>query len=473
MTFTQFLAILRARWRRATAVFLATVALVVIASLLLPKKYTGVASVVVDVAPDPISGALAGAMMGPAIVATQVDILNSDRVARKVIRNLKLAEVPSVVAQWRDETDGKGTVEEWLVDFLQRRLDVKPSLQSNVITITYKSPDPKFAAAIANAFAQAFIETTIELRVDPARQFSGYFEGRIKAARDQLAAAQTKLSDFQRAKGIVGGDERLDVETSRLNELASQVVLLQSVTAESSSRQAQVSGGNGDRMSETLNNPVVGGLKVDISRAEASLQELGSRLGAAHPQVQQAKANIAELHARLDAETRRLATGVGVTASIDNSRLAQVRGQLEAQRSKVLALKEARDGMAVLQKDVDNAQHNYDAVAVRSSQSSLESQTPQSNVNILSQAVEPVEPSSPKLLLNTLVSIFLGLLLGVGAALLRELKDRRVRRDQDVVDTLGLFVLGTLPKPMSAGKTAPSLMAQRVIFGRLAAPKKQ
>jgi len=81
-------------------------------------------------------------------------------------------------------------------------------------------------------------------------------------------------------------------------------------------------------------------------------------------------------------------------------------------------------------------------------------------------AQPPVEPSSPKLLLNSLVAVFLGLLLAVGLALLLELADRRVRAPEDVVAALGLPVLGLLPKPSSrrflGGRQARALK-QRVI----------
>ena len=82
MTFSQFLSILRARRKSALLVFFGTLALVVLLSLALPKRYTAEASVVVDVAPDPINGAVASAILGPTILATQVDILTSDRVAQ-------------------------------------------------------------------------------------------------------------------------------------------------------------------------------------------------------------------------------------------------------------------------------------------------------------------------------------------------------------------------------------------------------
>jgi len=149
--------------------------------------------------------------------------------------------------------------------------------------------------------------------------------------------------------------------------------------------------------------------------------------------------------------------------------VAEVRAQLDAQRIKVLKMKEGRDGMNVLQRDVDNAQKAYDAIVGRFNQTSLESQTQQANVNVLSPASPPMLPSSPKLLLNTLVAIVLGGLLAVGTAMVRELLDRRVRGPQDLVESLGLPMLGVMPKP-AVKRGPPSLMAQRVISGRLAAP---
>lgn len=471
MTFSQFFSILRARWKLSALVLVAVVALSLAMSLLMSKKYTATASVVVDIKPDPISGVVLGQMMSPAIMATQVDIIQSDRVTRKVIRNLKLAESSQAREQWQEATNGQGTVEDWLARSLQQKLDVKPSRESNVITIAYQAPDPEVAAALANAFVKAYVDTNIELRVDPARQYSGFFDQQAKESREALEAASSKLSEFQRANGIVGSDERLDVETARLNELSTQLVALQAVATESQSRQVQAAGGNADRLVESLNNPVIASLKVELSRAEGNLQELNSRLGSNHPQVQQSRANVAELRAKLDAEEKRVSGSVGVTARINASRLAEVRAQLEAQRTKVLKLKEQRDAMAVLQRDVENAQKAYDAIVSRLNQTNLESQTQLSNINVLSQATAPLTPSSPKVLLNTAVAVFVGTLLAIGLALVRELLDRRVRTTTDLVEALGLPVLGVMPKPISKKRGGrPSLMAQRVISGRLPGP---
>jgi chain length determinant protein EpsF len=461
MNFSQFLAILKARWLVALSVLVLAVVSALGVSLLVPKQYTASASVVVDMKPDPIAAMMYQGMMTPAYMQTQVDVMESDRVAQRVVKNLRLAENPKVRAQWQESTGGRGSIEAWLSETFKQSMNVKPSRESNVINVSYRSPDPRFAAALANAFVQAYLDTTLELRVDPAKQYSSFFDVRAKALRDNLEKAQTRLSDFQRDKGIIATDERYDVENFRLNELSSQLVAVQAASAEAQSRQANA----GSNMQEVLNNPMVASLKLDLSRAEARLKELSQRLGDNNPQVVEAKANISELRARMDSEIQRVVGGTGITSSVNKQREAQIRAEMEAQRQKVLKMKQLRDEGSVLVRDVENAQRAYDAVLQRFNQTSLESETTQSNVYALTQATPPTEPSSPKVVLNTLLGFVVGTLLGLGAALALEMMDRRVRVGEDVLASLGLPLLGTLPKPTAKRATGNRLpmMQQRLL----------
>lgn len=473
MTFTQFLSILRARWGLAALVFGLTVLTALAASLLLPRTYTASASVVVDFKPDPVSAAFYGGVLPPAVMATQADVIRSERVALRVVRNLKLGDNPQVRQQWQEAAKERGTIEQWLTELIQRNMDVLPSRESSVITVSYRAQDPRFAAALANALVQAYVETSLELRVDPARQYAGFFDQRAKESREALEKAQGRLSSFQQANNITATDERLDVENARLNELSSQLVALRSVSAESASRRTQAQSAQGDRLQEVLNNPLIAGLKADVSRAEGQLQGLTARLGEAHPQVVEARASIAELRSRLESETRKVTGGVGVTYTIHSEREAQVARELEAQRAKVLRLKQVRDELSVIQRDVENAQRTYDAIVARQSQTSLESQTTQSNVSVLAPASPPVEPSSPRVALNTLMASVLGALLAVGTAVLLELRDRRVRAPEDLVGTLGLPLLGVMPRPGTRSRFlrrgAPT-MPQRLVATAVARP---
>ena len=217
MTFTQLLLILKARIWGALVVFVLVVGTTVVVSLLLPKKYTATASIVIDVrSPDPILGAILP-LIGTGYMTTQIDILTSDKVAMQVVKDLRLDRNPTAREEYEESTGGQGPIELWLARLLQRYLEVKPARDSNVLEISYTGVDPKFAAIIANAFAKAYIDTSLAMRVEPARQYASWFDGQIKILRDNLERAQTSLSDFQRKSNIVATDERIDVENARLS----------------------------------------------------------------------------------------------------------------------------------------------------------------------------------------------------------------------------------------------------------------
>ena len=343
-------------------------------SLMLSKQYTATATLIVDQnRPDPVTGTSYAANPSPAFVATQVDVLKSDRVAQNVARKLGLANDPDVRELWMKENQGVGNFDAWLVDHIQYWLDVKPSRDSNVISVSFKDSDPAKAASIANLFVQSYLDLLLELRVDPAKQYSSFFESRAMELRANLERAQARLTAYQREKGVVIASEgQMDVETARLNELSTQLVALQAVASESGSRQSQAQAGASDRLQEVVNNPNLSALRAEIARAEAKLQEINSRLGDNHPQVIEARANIASLRSRLATETNRVTGSLGVSNSINRQREAEIRATLEAQRSRVMRMRTAREEGSVLLRDVEAAQRAYDAVATKLNQSNLE-----------------------------------------------------------------------------------------------------
>lgn len=442
MSPSQLLIIFKARWRIMLAVFLAVVLTVLAGVLLLPKKYTASASVLVDVkSPDPIAGMVLPAMLTPGYMATQMDLIQSERVARGAVRALRLTESTEMRAQWQEKTAGVGSFEAWLAGLLQAGLEVRPSRESSVISFSYEAADPAFAAAIANAFVQSYINTTLELRIEPARQFGALFEAQAKLARERLEAAQTRLSAYQKEKGLIATDERLDVENARLNELSSQLVAVQTMSAEASSRKAKASSSS----QEVLNNPVVSTLKAEMSRQEARLKELNSRLGSAHPQVIEAQASINELRDRIAAEASRVNTSVAINSAVSQQRESQIREALEQQREKILKLKEQRDEASVLLRDVESAQRAYETINARLSQVAIEGQSNQTNVSVIKQAMPPSEPSSPRIMINMVLAVLAGGMLSVIVGLLLEIRDRRLRTDFDVTELLELPVLGSIP----------------------------
>lgn len=451
----QFLLILRARYLVALVVFLVTVLSTVAVSLWLPRQYTASAAVVVDVkSPDPVSGLMLQGMMAPGYMATQVDIINSDRVAQAVVQALRLDTIPSLQTQWQEATQGKGKLRNWIADLLQKNLEVKPSRESNVITINYTGADPDLSAAVANAFAQAYIDVNVDLRVAPARQYATFFDEQTKSARARLEKAQLALSEYQQANGITASDERLDYETAKLNEISSQLTAIQAQTTDSQSKRQN---GRNDTVAEVMQSPLINGLKADIARLEAKIKESSVNLGKNHPQTLSSESELATLKAQLDAEARKISTSIDTTYQVGKQREGQLLGALAAQKARVLQLNKQRDELNVLRRDIESAQRAFEIVSQRASQTNIESQSNQTNIAVLNPANPPADPSKPRIWLNIMVSVFLGALLGVGLALVLELSNRKIRSADDLNETLDVPLLGTVGsaagmfKPLAIG----------------------
>jgi polysaccharide biosynthesis transport protein len=448
MTLHQFLLALRARYKIALLIPIFAILAALALTVLTPKKYTAQTSVLVDVrSPDPVAGAAISGIVAPSYMATQVDIIRGDRVAQRVVKMLKLDENPEVKEDWMRATQGRGTFESWLVGALQINLDVRPSRESNVISIAFKGDTPESAANTANSFAQAYLDTNLALKTEPARLYAEWFEEQTKASRVKLEEAQSRLSGFQQKAGIVSSDERADYETTKLADLSSQLTLVQGATTDSQSKR----GANGDTVAEVMQSPLINSLKTDVARLESKVQELSVNLGVNHPERQRAESELATAKSQLASQVGRINQSIETAYKVGKDRERELQGAVSAQRTRVLGLNKERDELNVYRRDVEAAQRAYEAVSQSASQTRLQSLTNQTNVVRLNTAVAPLVPSSPKPLINLLIAAFGGTLLGVACALLLELLNRKVRSSEDLVQILDLPVLASITSSRSQG----------------------
>ena len=215
------------------------------------------------------------------------------------------------------------------------------------------------------------------------------------------------------------------------------------------------------------------GLKAQLAQAETKLSDISSIVGKNHPQRLQLDAQIAELKRQIAAETRRVAGGTSTLSRGSSQKVGELQTMVDQQKRQLLSLRSDRDQIAVYQRDVEAAQRAYDAVSMRLGQVNMEGQNNQANTRLLSPAVEPLEPSRPKIMVGIVGSILGALAVGILAALGLELLDRRIRRPEDLMVMPGVPVIGVLqpagsrrpvfrrllmiapPLPIQAGAASP------------------
>jgi polysaccharide biosynthesis transport protein len=286
-----------------------------------------------------------------------------------------------------------------------------------------------------------------------------------------VVQAQTRLNNFQKQKGILVEDARVDVESTRLAELSTQLLVARNATYDALSRHKQAteileSGVSPEAIPDVLSNPHINALKVDLSRVEARIEQENAVLGPNHPQYLRSAAEAQGLREKLKSESKKLVAGLGNQVQQSRKREADLQAAIDAQNQRLLALKDYRIDMAGMTRDIEAAQRSYDTVLTRYMTSKIDASARSTNVALLSAASEPLTPVHPKVGLITGLSVVLGLLLAAGIVYVLEMLDRRVRSRFDLESRLAVPSLGRLskwqptggrllPAPMRAARALP------------------
>jgi len=397
----QFLLALRARFRVFVVSLAAVVCAAALASFLMPKSYRATVSLLVDARDEQSMGEALRALALPqehlGYLQTQADILASPKVARRVVEQLKLAENPAALATLGVTTPNR-RLDDVLVDRLQHALKVETS-QSSVIRATVTCADPRLAATIANAFATAYVDTMLELRVAPNREAAAWFDEQLKGLRAGVEEAQGKLRADQHAK-----QQQLAQYPERLAQVRDDAFIQQ--------------------------------LRADLLHGEEKLRELSTQYGVNHPAYQRQVSQNLELRGRLQTEMRKVATSV---ASADAPLALPAAARLYGDNPG-----EARGLEPVLQRNAESAEKAYDTALQRYFSSQIDSQASQTNVAVLSPAAVPLSAFRPNIPLNLALALITGLGLGGALVALLERLDPRVRCGEDLMNALQLPLLAEL-----------------------------
>jgi len=439
MNLHPLLSAVRARLGIFLLALVATVATAVVVTLKLPKTYTATMSLLVDSKQEQSLSTVPQIPTQERVsyLQTQADIISSQRVSRKVVEALNLAEDQARRAEFdRLKQKGGGSIEDLLADDLLTSLKVRTS-QSSLISISFSAANPKFAAAVANAFGKAYIDTMLELRVEPAREAAEWFDEQLRTLRANL---QTKLREYHK-------------------QLAQEAMAVGN----------RARGPDGAlRINPAREDPLIQKLEADLVNGEAKLRELATRYGPNHPAYRSQLSENESLRERFESEMSKAVTALDVWKRQRREWETGPGASLAAQQDRLVRLTEDRNELTVLKRDVESAERAYDTAMQRFVVSQVESRANQTSISVLYPAGIPRYPSSPKLRLNIALSIVAGGILGVGIATMLEISKRRVRSRHDLDNEFDVPLIAVL-SAWRPRRTLPALA--RLTGPRRALPK--
>ncbi|MGC1441015.1 MAG: hypothetical protein WA888_10440 [Burkholderiaceae bacterium] len=449
MNLTQLISILKARSGTALTIFALIVGAALLATILIPKKYVASTDVIVDLKPDPVNGGLPSGLTVRPYLNTQADIISSERLRLMVVDRFNLGKNPDYIDGLPDDAP-QSSARQYAAEKLAKNLKIDPSRESTMLTISYRSTEPQTAADMANAFAQAFIDTNIEMRTKPATQRRDWFISQGNELRERLNEAQNKLVAYQRKNNIVTADESRDVNTQRFETLSAALTQASSEASDLSQRVDQarqaIAANKSLSIPEVIASPAILSLKAEQARLRASYGQQLAVYGKNHPLMRSLGSELWSVSKRITDEVQTIVASLEKSRDSARARQARLKKELASDESTLLGARNYREELSLLQRDIDNAQRAYDSAQEQLSQTNLQSASTYANLFVLSPALAPGRASSPNLLINLLAAIAFATVMAIGICLIMEMRDRRIYSNADMAKATGGPVIGHLSR---------------------------
>jgi len=436
-------------WRRSWIVALAFLTAVGVAAAVLyfvPGRYDAIATASIDPSGlDPVSEAAQG---GPTAIGlmqgNMLQLVSSERVALDVVKRLNLTANPRVQNDFRNsDSFGRETIDEWMAGSLQKNVDPKFNLGTNVLSIKYKTGDPNQAALIANAFLASTIDATIAMKAATGDQTARWFAPQLDDMRKELETARGALESYQKETNLVAPTAAADTESSSLMAISQE---LSNSRASVTVMQSRLASGDTNLASDPSDPDLqsLATLKDKLLTAQTAVESVKNSLGANNPKMVSEAANIAALKKQIADATDRMREHLKARIAQTQDQVVKLEASQAAAQKALIAAQAQRNRLGELEHDVGFRLEQLNGQEKMAAQARLQSKLTFADIAVLDKAAPPIEPAFPKALIVIPVAIAAGLALGLILALLAEMTDRRIRIPNDLNLVCSAPVLGVV-----------------------------
>ena len=381
----------------------------------------------------------------PYFLRTQFEILTSKPILNEVIYRLNLQ------SEW-----GKNNeilTRDIALKILKNSISVFQQRDTSLIVINVKRDNPDEAADIANEIAQVYRDSRLELASKSAREAIDKIEESLTEQRQRVANAEENIQKIREDLNIavVGGEGQFDVGEVRMQQLEGDRLFAQREMVEKEGLLRILEDLNDkdllERASYITFDQFVMNTIQQIQDIEVNLSSVQSDYGDNHPEVKRLKSQIVTLEETLKKRLSALRNGLDTEYIIAKNNFESLDKVLASVRTDTIESQGAkfrpyRNALA----DLETERFIYNQLMSKHRQEIITLQVPQNPVDIIDVAEPNMQPVSPNLFLNVLLSIFVGLGAGVGLAYFIEYLDTSVKSADDLENQLKLKVLGLVPQ---------------------------
>lgn len=390
-------------------------------------------------------------VFNPFFLQTQVDILHSRDLARRVIQKLNLPENEEFKMKGAENAP-ENVREVQLVNNFQRRYDVAVGRQTRVISLTFDAYSPKLAADVANALSQEYIDWSMENRLQGVTQAKDFLSKRVREAAIDLKNAEDDYQQYLAAHKIISVEDKGNITVDRTAELNRQLVELQNErrTAEAIyNRSKEVPA---DELPQVTSDGTVQNLARKLSEQKQELANLSVKFQPTFPAVKQAQEQIKQLETQLAEHKAKIVKNIETQFQVARKREEDLTASLGKSKNDAIQQNRESAELGIKKQTVETNRKNHEDLLGRLRQAEVESDFRPSNIRVVQNAEIPIAPVKPNKVLNIGLSVLIGLALGVGLAFFLEYLNNTINTAEDVERFVQLPALGGIPSLQSLAK---------------------
>ncbi|MDR9806394.1 GumC family protein [Rhizobium hidalgonense] len=426
-----------------------------------------------------VNDAGAGPLMDELNIASQVQLLQSADLLKKVINDLKLYNLP----EFDDAANGsamssilvklhlkknplENPPEERVIDAFVERLQVYQVPGSRVIGISFTSKDPKLAAAIPNAMANVYLSTQSGAKLDSNSEATRWLEPEIEGLRRKVSEAEKKVAEYRTSHGLLQTNGTTTFPAQQLNDISAELTRVRGDKANAEARAQAVrnalsSGEASDTLPDIMSSQAIQRLKATESGLQSQISDLQTSLLNNHPRLKSLRAQLADIRTQIRQETQKILTSIENESKVADLRASELERQSDTVQANSARAGEDEVGLNALEREATAQRQLLETYLVRyrEAASRADSNSSPADARIVSKAIEPVDPYFPKVVPIVVVAAVATLILSAIVTMLAELFSGRALRPVDA--SRETMEAETLVEERDAPQAAPVVAAVR------------
>ena len=475
------------RWRYVIIGSIVAALLIgLIATLLMTPQYTAVSSIEISREASKVTG-FQGVERETSIAdqefyQTQYGLLRSRSLSERVANQLRLVDDPAFYERFgysdsrpafqltggRYPAAGRAERQRVAGEILLRKLSVNPTRLSRLVDIAFTSPDPNFSARVANAWADNFIQTNLERKVQATSYGRNLLERQLGQAKERLDESQRQLVGYASAQQIINlpaqaaGANVTSERSIVADDLASLNAALSQATAERIQAEARYrQAGRAGASTEALRNQAINSLRQRRAELAAEYQRLMVQFEPGYPAAKAIQSQLNQIDRSIAAEESRITGSQLADYREAQERERALQAKVDQLKASYLDTRRRSIQYNIYQQEVDTNRALYDGLLQRYKEIGVAGGVGVNNISVVDTADVPQRPSSPRLLINLFVALLAGLGVGAIAALVLEQLDEAIADPAEVERLLGLPLLGSVPKVADATSPRDELLDRK------------